>query len=124
MGLRIVSVVVLSALLLTWGTATFAQSKRALMDELSQARKNFTAERDRLHDQDRVLRIAWHEERNQVYKQLKENPGDTSLKERLNEGAKKFLADKREIYNKLEALRQDWLKQRADLGARIKGAQD
>ncbi|MCM8786540.1 MAG: hypothetical protein NC935_00585 [Candidatus Omnitrophica bacterium] len=101
---------------------TFAQSKKELMEELSKARQNFIAERDRLHDQNRVLRINWHNERAQLYQQLEQNPKDKQIQEKLNEGAKKFLSDKDEIYKKLENLRKDWLKTRKELGEKIKTA--
>jgi len=101
---------------------SYAQSKVEYMNELSQARKNFILERDKLHDQDRILRLNWHKEREALYKKLKENPSDQSIKDKLNEGAKKFLADKKEIYRKLEELRKNWLRQRKELGNKIRTA--
>jgi len=101
---------------------SYAQSKVEYMNELSQARKNFILERDKLHDQDRMLRLNWHKEREALYEKLKENPSDQSIKDKLNEGAKKFLADKKEIYRKLEELRKNWLRQRKELGNKIRTA--
>jgi CRISPR/Cas system-associated exonuclease Cas4 (RecB family) len=66
------------------------------------------------------MRIAWHNEREALYMQAKENLKDKSIKEKLNEGAKKFFADKTMIYSQLEQLRKDWLKTRKDLGEQIK----
>ncbi len=90
----------------------FAQSRKEYMEELNKARKEFMAQRDSLHDQNRILRINWHKERAALYAQLKNQPGDRAIQEKINAGAKKFLADKKEVYRQL---RKDWLKTRQEL---------
>ncbi|MCM8819696.1 MAG: hypothetical protein NC925_02760 [Candidatus Omnitrophica bacterium] len=102
--------------------SVFAQTRKEIMEQLNQARKNFIAERDKLHDQNRILRINWHSERAQLYQQLKQNPNNKQIQDKLNEGVKKFLADKDEIYRKLEKLRKDWLKTRKELKERIRAS--
>jgi hypothetical protein len=96
--------------------------RKELMKELSQARKDFITERDKLHDQDRLLRIAWHNERLSLYEQTRQNPKDKAIKERINAGAKKFFEDKKNVYSQLEQLRTRWLVTRKELGEKIKQA--
>ncbi len=119
-AMLIVGLTVFSFSVSSYAGSGVSEGKKALMEQLSQARKNFIASRDKLHDQDRLLRIAWHNEREALYKQARENPKDKSIKTKLDEGAKKFLTDKRDIYTQLAQLRKDWLKTRKDLGTQIK----
>lgn len=95
-------------------------AKRELEAQLSQARKDFTLERDKLHDQIRVMRIAWHNERAGLYTQAKQSPKDKAIKSSLNAGAKRYFADRKNIYNQLVELRANWLNTRKDLGYKIK----
>ncbi|MFA6281025.1 MAG: hypothetical protein WCY05_00800 [Candidatus Omnitrophota bacterium] len=119
-AMLIVGITVFSFVVNSYAGGAVSESRKALMGQLSQARVDFMASRDKLHDQDRLLRIAWHNERETLYMQAKENPKDKSIKEKLNEGAKKFFVDKKSIYAQLEQLRKDWLKTRDDLGQQIK----
>jgi hypothetical protein len=100
----------------------YPETKKEYQEQLTKSRKDFIAQRDKLHDQNRVLRIAWHKERERLYKEIKANPKDKTLKQKLNAGASKFFADKKSIYSQLEQLRKDWFKIRRDLGAKIKNA--
>lgn len=120
---KLVSSFLIAVFALSLGIPLFAQTKQEVRDELSKARQTYIADRDKLHDQDRLLRIQWHQERAELYKQLKANPGDKAIQEKLNEGPKKFLADKKDVYGKLDQLHHDWMKTRADLGEKIKSAQ-
>jgi hypothetical protein len=121
-AMLIVGLTVFSFAVSSYAGGAVSESKKALMGQLSQARMDFMASRDKLHDQDRLLRIAWHNEREALYMQAKENPKDKSIKAKINDGAKKFFADKAEVYAQLEQLRKDWLKIRKDLGGQIKNA--
>jgi|GEM_PF-1610569 hypothetical protein len=118
------AIFLISIFLFSSGTCIFAENaplnKKELQAQLSQARKDFTAERDRLHDQIRVMRVAWHKERTALYTQAKQNPKDKSIKASLNKGAKKYFADRKDVYNQLVELRSNWLKTRKDLGLKIK----
>jgi hypothetical protein len=118
------SIFLISIFLFSSGTCVFAENasvaKRNLEGQLTQARKDFTAERDRLHDQIRVMRIAWHKERTALYAQAKQNPKDKAIKAALNNGAKKYFADRKNVYNQLVELRSNWLNTRKDLGYKIK----
>lgn len=120
------SIFLISVFLFSSGTCVFADSgsitKKELEGQLTQARKDFTSERDKLHDQIRVMRIAWHKERAALYTQAKQNPKDKAIKAALNEGAKKYFADRKIVYNQLVELRNNWLKTRKDLGYKIKHA--
>ena len=118
----IVGFMVGALLIFSLSVPVFAQSKKEYQEQLSQARKTFIAERDKLHDQDRILRVNWHNERADLYKQLKANPGDKALQEKINEGAKKFLRDKNDVWLGLKTLWRDWLKTREELGEKIKSA--
>lgn len=119
-AMLIVGLTVFSFAVSSYAGGAVSESKKALMGQLSQARMDFMASRDKLHDQDRLLRIAWHNEREALYMQAKESPKDKSIKAKINEGAKKFFADKADVYAQLEQLRKDWLKIRKDLGEQIK----
>ncbi|MFA5271686.1 MAG: hypothetical protein WC412_05025 [Candidatus Omnitrophota bacterium] len=119
-AMLIVGFTVFSFVVSSYAGGAVSESKKVLMGQLSQARVDFMTSRDKLHDQDRLLRIAWHNERDTLYMQAKENPKDKSIKEKLNDGAKKFFADKADIYAQLEQLREDWLKVRKDLSGQIK----
>jgi len=121
-AMLIVGFTVFSFVVSSYAGGAVSEGKKALMGQLSQERKDFTASRDKLHDQDRLLRIAWHNERDTLYMQAKENPKDKSIKEKLNVGAKKFLTDKKSVYEQLEQLRKNWLKTRKDLGEQIRNA--
>ena len=118
----LVGFMVVALLIFSLSVPVFAQSKKEYQEQLSQARKNFIAERDKLHDQDRILRVNWHNERADLYKQLKANPGDKALQEKINEGAKKFLRDKNDVWLGLKTLWRDWLNNQAELGEKIKSA--
>ncbi|MEI8350320.1 MAG: hypothetical protein WCI77_09235 [Candidatus Omnitrophota bacterium] len=120
---RVLCVLVTGVLVCSFSMPVFCEGKKEAMEQLSQAKKDFITQRDKLHDQDRTLRIAWHKERADLYAQLKASPKDKALMEQLNAGAKKFLADKKEVYQKLEQLRKAWLQTRKDLGASIKSVQ-
>jgi len=120
---RVLCLLAVGVLLCSLSIPAFCADKKEAMERLSQAKKDFIVQRDQLHDQDRILRIAWHKERANLYAQLKENPKDKTIMEQLNAGANKFLADKKEIYQKLEQLRKEWLQTRKDLGASIKSVQ-
>jgi len=117
-------VFLISVLLFSFGASVFAESsspaKKELQAQLTQARKDFTLERDKLHDQIRVMRIAWHDERDTLYTQAKQNPKDKAIKAALNEGAKKYFSDRKDVYNQLVELRKNWLNARKDLGYKIK----
>ena len=117
------TIFLISVLLFSFGVSVFAANvspaKKELQAQLTQARKDFTLERDRLHDQMRVKRIAWHKERSLLYAQAKQNPKDKAIKAALNEGAKKYFSDRKDIYNQLVELRANWLKARKDLGYKI-----
>ena len=80
---------------------SFAASKKDLMRQLSQARVDFMNERDRLHDQNRILRIEWHQKRKELYRQLKQDPDDKAAMAELNRGAEKFHDDK-ELNNMID----------------------
>ncbi|MCK9615651.1 MAG: hypothetical protein M0R48_09115 [Candidatus Omnitrophica bacterium] len=116
----------ISVFLFSSGTYVFAgnvsPAKRGLEGQLTQARKDFTLKRDKLHDQIRVMRIAWHNERAALYAQAKQSPKDKTIKAALNEGAKKYFADRKDVYNQLVELRKNWLNARKDLGRKIKQA--
>lgn len=120
------AIFLISVFLFSSGSYVFAGSgsaaRKELEGQLSQARTDFTAERDRLHDQIRVMRVAWHNERAELYAQAKQNPKDKSIKAALNEGAQKYYADRKAVYNQLVELRADWLNTRKDLGYKIKHA--
>lgn len=100
--------------------ATASAAKKELQGQLNQARKDFTVERDKLHDQIRVMRVAWHNERAALYTQAKQNPKDKAIKAALNDGAKKYYSDRKNVYNQLVELRSSWLQTRKDLGNKIK----
>jgi hypothetical protein len=124
MGLkRFVGLGIVGILLFSLTSPVFSATKQELRDQLSQARKDFIAQRDDLHDQDRVLRVAWHKERAELYQQAKENPSDATIRAKITEGARKFFADKKAVYEQLEQLRKDWLETRRELGEAIKRAQ-
>jgi len=114
----------ISVFLFSSGAYVFAENASAarkdLEGQLSQARKDFTLERDKLHDQIRLMRIAWHKERTALYAQAKHNPKDKAVKAALNEGAEKYFADRKNVYNQLVELRNNWLNTRKDLGYKIK----
>jgi len=118
------SIFLISIFLFSSGTYVFAENasaaRKVLEGQLTQARKDFTAERDSLHDQIRLMRIAWHNERAALYAQAKQNPKDKAIKAALNEGAKKYFADRKNVYNQLVELRKNWLNTRKDLGYKIK----
>ncbi|MDP2924607.1 MAG: hypothetical protein Q8O30_12980 [Candidatus Omnitrophota bacterium] len=117
---KFIGVILVMALIFSFSIPSFSETKKEYMGQLSQARKDFISQRDKLHDQDRLLRIAWHSERELLYGQAKASPKDKAIKEQLNEGAKKFFANKKAIYRRLEQLRKNWLSARKDLGAKIK----
>ena len=119
---RLVGFVLIAILSLSFLSPCFSQTKKEYEQQLTKALQDFLVQRDKLHEQDRILRIAWHKEREELYKEIKANPKDKALKQKLNDGAKKFLADKKDIYSQLEQLRKDWLKIRRELGAKIKNA--
>lgn len=118
---------VVCVLVFSFAVCSFAQEKRnlsrqQLTEQLNRARKDFIAQRDQLHDQTRVLRAAWHDERDVLYAQVKKNPKDKNIHEALNAGAKKFHSDRKEVYKKLVELRKNWLTERKELGRKIKQA--
>jgi len=119
-----VAIFLISVFLFSSGTYVFAGgsslAKKELEAQLNQARKDFTLERDKLHDQIRVMRIAWHNERAALYAQAKQNPKDKAIKAALNDGAKKYFVDRKNVYNQLVELRKNWLDARKDLGSKIK----
>lgn len=117
---KFIGVILIMALIFSFSIPSFSVTKKEYMGQLSQARKDFISQRDKLHDQNRLLRIAWHSERELLYGQATASPKDKAIKGQLNEGAKKFLADKKAIYRQLKQLRKDWLNARKDLGAKIK----
>ncbi|MDD5195354.1 MAG: hypothetical protein PHQ96_06770 [Candidatus Omnitrophica bacterium] len=119
---RLVGFTVLALLILSICVPVFAESKKEYMDQLNQARKDYTVARDKLHDQNRILLKSWLAERAEYYKQLKASPGDKAIHAKLNDGVKKFLADKKDVYLQLDKQKEEWLKLRADLGAKIKSA--
>lgn len=119
---RLVGFTVLALLILSMGVPVFAESRQEYMDQLSQAKVDYTAARDKLHDQDRILLKNWLAERAEYYKQLKANPGDQAVQAKLNEGVKKFLADKKAVYLQLDKQKEEWLLLRKELGAKIKSA--
>lgn len=119
---KLAGLVLIGVLSFCFTVPSFSETKKDYQAQLTKARKDFMGQRDKLHDQDRLLRIAWHQERDVLYKQIKASPKDKALKEKLNEGAKKFFADKKSIYSQLEQLHRDWLKIRKELGVKIKNA--
>jgi hypothetical protein len=119
---KIVRGILVIAVFLSFSLPSFCETKKEYMEQLSQAREDFIAERDKLHDQDRLLRIAWHSERDTLYQQLKVSPEDKSLQEKLNEGAKKFFADKKAVHSQLKQLRHNWNRIKKDLGQKIKNS--
>jgi hypothetical protein len=120
---KLVFSVLIAAFALSLSIPLFAETKQELRDQLTKARHEFFVERDSLHDQNRVLRVQWHKERAELYKQLQANPGDKAIQEKLNEGPKKFYVDRIAVDKKLEELRLNWLNKKAELGAKIKSAQ-
>jgi len=119
---RTVRVILIIAVFLSFSLPSFCETKKEYMEQLSQAREDFIAQRDKLHDQDRLLRIAWHAERDALYQQLKASPKDKALQEKLNEGPKKFFADKKAIHSQLKQLRHNWNRTKKDLGQKIKNS--
>lgn len=119
---KLVGLMVVALLIASFCVPAFAESKKEYCDQLSAARSTFISERDKLHDQDRALRVSWHNERTELYKQLKANPGDRAIQGQINDGAKKFFADKKDVYQKLEQQRKDWLQTKKELGNKIKSA--
>ncbi len=120
------AIFLISVFLFSFGVCVVAENaslaKKELQAQLTQARKDFTLERDKLHDQIRVMRIAWHKERETLYAQAKQNPKDKAVKAALNGGAKKYFSDRKDVYNQLVELRKNWLDARKDLGSKIKHA--
>ncbi len=119
LAMFLISVFLLSSVSYVFA-ATGSAARKELESQLTQARKDFTAERDRLHDQIRVMRVAWHNERAELYAQAKQNPKDKAIKAALNDGAQRYYVDRKNIYNQLVELRANWLNTRKDLGAKIK----
>ena len=97
-----------------------ASGKQELMSQLDKLREDFIAQRDALHDQNRILRIQWHKERAALYQELKKSGADKkALQKKINDGFQNFYANKKEIYNKLAQLRKDWLNKRAQIYSQL-----
>jgi len=97
-----------------------AQSRKDLINQLNQAKKEYYDKKQAIDDAISDLGRQWHMYQLQMYEEIKEDPKRArAIRAELWEGAKKLSRQKRALYDQLTPLRRQWYQTRIKIEKQI-----